>query len=160
MVEYLSVGDVARQTGLPETTVRRYATLYASYIETRRYGRSTKYAPSAVDVIRSISALYASGKETVEVSAILQGTMPQVINAAESPEIALMTSRDAQGVVALLAAQSRAIQALQDDIGALQIQRDKEHVALLEEIRALRGQIGELKATGRPSWWSRILGKN
>lgn len=71
--EWLTIADVSKRVGLAENTARRYAHLFGEYIKSRQFGRATKYAPEALEVMADISQLYQGGLSTQEIQERLRG---------------------------------------------------------------------------------------
>ncbi|MBA4358590.1 MAG: hypothetical protein C0405_12790, partial [Desulfovibrio sp.] len=46
-MELMALSDIARRTGIPAPTARRYAALFKDYFSGRRLGRMTRYPESA-----------------------------------------------------------------------------------------------------------------
>ncbi|MGD2134804.1 MAG: MerR family transcriptional regulator [Gemmatimonadales bacterium] len=69
--------DIARELGIPESTVRYYRDAFNSHIATVGTGRRRRYPPEAVAVLRSIKRGYGSGKSREEIEAELSGVHVQ-----------------------------------------------------------------------------------
>ncbi len=164
MVETLTIAQVAKEAGLPETTARRYANNFQSFFHAQTYGRAKKYPPEAVELVREIAAMYDSGKETAEIEAVLQATRTQVIDVEDAHETQLMAPRDANALAAVLNVQSGILSALQRQLEAVQSKQESEFETVLEELRALREEVAELKAKDAEAkepvgFWARLTGQ-
>jgi DNA-binding transcriptional MerR regulator len=58
----LSVREISRRTGVPESTLRYYRKLFANYIPTVGSGRGRRHPEEAVAVFQRISRLFAAGE--------------------------------------------------------------------------------------------------
>jgi len=58
----LSVREISRRTGLPESTLRYYRKLFAQYVPTVGSGRARRHPEAAVAVFQRISRLFAAGE--------------------------------------------------------------------------------------------------
>lgn len=82
----MALSDIARRTGIPAPTARRYAALFKDYFSGRRLGRMTRYPESAEAVFRRISELYGQGRITAEIEEILQREFPRTIEVGPAAE--------------------------------------------------------------------------
>lgn len=84
MEEWLDVMQLAKQTNLPDTTVRRYLQKFNQFFTYKGGKRSRRYESSAIRVLLRIKALYAEGFETAEVAKTLNNEFPVVIDGEET----------------------------------------------------------------------------
>lgn len=70
---WLSFKDVERETGIPSTSLRRFAERFPVFLAGRRIDRALCFPPDALATFRRIHELYRDGKQTPEVAAILAG---------------------------------------------------------------------------------------
>lgn len=165
MDEHFTVAQIAKQAGLPETTVRRYLNLFKPFVRAQTFGRAKKYPGETIDLARSIAAMYEAGKETSEITAFLQENVPQIIEVGDEQEKALMTARDARSMAAMLEAQAGLLNAMRTEIEATRNQHKEESEAMLTEIKALRTQVEDLqkelreRPEQRQTLWERITGR-
>lgn len=88
-MEYtLKVADIAEQTKIPESSVRRYLRQFNDFITSKRFGRATVYSQDVVPLITRIGNLYTEGKSTTEIFEILKRDTPITIS-PDSTEAAL-----------------------------------------------------------------------
>lgn len=85
-MELLALNDIARRTGIPAPTARRYASLFKEFLPGRRLGRATRYTESAVPVFERIAELYGDGRITTEIEELLRGEYPRTIEVGPSAE--------------------------------------------------------------------------
>lgn len=71
MVEWLSVSQLSKVSGIPETTVRRYLNNLEEYFRSEKIGRGKKYHPDSVEKLQRIAVLYNQDRETPEIKRIL-----------------------------------------------------------------------------------------
>lgn len=74
-----SVSDIARQLGIPESTVRYYRGLHSHHIPSVGTGRRRFYPPQALAVFRHITLSYAAGlkREQIEQGLSAEEEYPQ-----------------------------------------------------------------------------------
>ena len=63
-MELMALSDIAKHTGIPAPTARRYASLFKDYLSGRRLGRMTRYPEQSLAVFQRIGELYADGRIT------------------------------------------------------------------------------------------------
>lgn len=74
VIEWLSIAEVAKQLGLAENTARRYVNLFKEYINSKQFGRATKYDTESLEILSTVSRLYQEGLGTQEIQERLRGT--------------------------------------------------------------------------------------
>ena len=151
--EWLSIGQIAKQTKMAETTLRRYATIFKEYLEADERGRAVKYSTEAQELFIQISSLYEAGYSTPEIENNLKGQYPQTLD--------ITTTDDSGGLVAVstiievIKKQQNEIEELRDELNEI-----KDHIAVgLEErdkklVETMRKMIEEKK---KP-WWKKLIG--
>jgi len=82
----MALSDIAKQTGIPAPTARRYAALFKDFLSGRRLGRMTRYPEEALGVFNRISELYADGRITSEIEDILRREFPRTIEVGPAAE--------------------------------------------------------------------------
>jgi len=75
----MALSDIARRTGIPAPTARRYAALFKDYFSGRRLGRMTRYPEDAVPIFLRVSELYGQGRITAEIEEMLRREFPRTI---------------------------------------------------------------------------------
>lgn len=103
MKEWLDVPQLAEQTNLPDSSVRRYLTKFKQFFAYKGGKRSKRYESSAIRVLLRIKALYDEGFETAEVTNTLVNEFPVVVD-GEQTEADLSSS----GLPALATAEQMA----------------------------------------------------
>ena len=85
-MELMALSDIARRTGIPAPTARRYAALFKDFLSGRRLGRMTRYPEDAVPVFLRISELYGQGRITAEIEDMLRREFPRTIEVGPATE--------------------------------------------------------------------------
>jgi hypothetical protein len=85
-MELLALSDIAKRTGIPAPTARRYAALFKDYLSGRRLGRMTRYPDEALEIFQRISELYAEGRITAEIEDMLRREFPRTIEVGPAAE--------------------------------------------------------------------------
>ncbi|SNR86846.1 hypothetical protein SAMN04488503_1607 [Humidesulfovibrio mexicanus] len=78
-MELLALSDIAKRTGIPAPTARRYAALFKDFLSGRRMGRMTRYPEASEQIFQRIADLYADGRITSEIEEILRSEYPRTI---------------------------------------------------------------------------------
>jgi hypothetical protein len=85
-MELLALSDIAKRTGIPAPTARRYAALFKDFLSGRRLGRMTRYPEEAVGIFQRIGELYAEGRITAEIEDLLRREFPRTIEVGPAAE--------------------------------------------------------------------------
>lgn len=85
-MELMALSDIAKRTGIPAPTARRYAALFKDFLSGRRIGRMTRYPDEAIAVFQRIGELYADGRITSEIEDILRREFPRTIEVGPASE--------------------------------------------------------------------------
>jgi hypothetical protein len=89
-MELMALSDIARRTGIPAPTARRYAALFKDFFQGRRLGRMTRYPEEALPVFLRVSELYGQGRITAEIEEILRREFPRTIEVGPASEQAAL----------------------------------------------------------------------
>ena len=127
--DLLGYRELETATGVPGSTLRRYAKRFPSFLPCRVVDRAARFQPDAVDVFQRIHALYTAGRRTDEVAEILAAEVPQVHDVA-TPATTVATVGDPVALAALLPMVERLTLAVETLAEA-----QAETVALLKEMR-------------------------
>jgi len=85
-MELLALSDIAKRTGIPAPTARRYAALFRDFLSGRRLGRMTRYPEESVAVFLRVSELYTEGRITAEIEEILRREFSRTIEVGPATE--------------------------------------------------------------------------
>jgi len=85
-MELFALSDIAKRTGIPAPTARRYAALFKDFLSGRRLGRMTRYPEEALGVFQRIGELYAEGRITPEIEDILRNEFTRTIEVGPATE--------------------------------------------------------------------------
>lgn len=66
-VRLLSVAEIARRLGVPESTVHYWKNRFAQHLPSQGSGRQKRFRPEAVDVFRVIAEMFSLGHSTQDV---------------------------------------------------------------------------------------------
>jgi DNA-binding transcriptional MerR regulator len=70
-----TIRDVARELGLPESTVRYYRNAYAAYLPSVGTGRRRRYPPEAIPLLRLVAEGYAQNRPRAEIEQALSESL-------------------------------------------------------------------------------------
>ncbi|MFO7296304.1 MAG: MerR family transcriptional regulator [Clostridia bacterium] len=133
---WMTITEIAQQLNLPETTVRRYARVFADYIRSKTVGRTTRYPSETVQLFAQISELFRQGYTSRDVAEWLQRKSPKTIVVAEE-ENNHHPPPPVEAVVMLVEAQNKLIDELKTEVTQLR----KELEAARQEIAATKQEI-------------------
>src|SRR3954462_15928408 len=109
MKEYLSINQLAEQTLIPDTTVRRYIAKFPDFFHYKGGSRSRRYEDSGIKILKRIKDLYDQGYETDQADEVLRKEFTMIVdgdnveNSAEKPHTpALATVEDVTEIKELL----------------------------------------------------------
>lgn len=77
-VDFLSIAELARRLGLPESSTRFYCKRFAAYLPHLGAGRRRRYSPQVLDILRRILFLMAKNKDARGVEKELPAYFPRV----------------------------------------------------------------------------------
>lgn len=69
--DWLAFKDIELQTGIPSTSLRRFAEKFPAFLAGKRVERAVCFPPESVPIFRRIHELFRAGKHTAEVNTIL-----------------------------------------------------------------------------------------
>ncbi|HSG81971.1 MAG TPA: MerR family transcriptional regulator [Gemmatimonadota bacterium] len=151
----LSIREIARRTGVPESTLRYYRSLFPDHIPTIGAGRNRRHPEEAVNVFQLIAGMFANGESRGTVRRQLEGGPadyePQAIRRGGEPNDGV--ARRYEIAVAHPQLPSREI----EDLLTALLLRDRELAAMHRELLEMVGQLlhalGRL-AGARPGLWA------
>lgn len=73
-----TIRDIARELGLPESTVRYYRDAFAAHLPTVGTGRRRRYPPDALDILRTVARGFAEGRRREQIAHELGGASAAV----------------------------------------------------------------------------------
>ena len=138
-MDLLTVADIAKALNLPESTVRYYRDRFSAFVPVVGEGRSRRYPPEALDVLRYAAELLRSGMPADTVEQNLARRFP--INAAAEPQ---QQQDAATQSPPLISPQEQARAML---VAVMQTEMAPYLAALQAEVAALRQQVAELTET-------------
>jgi len=100
--EWLTIKTLEQVTGIPGTTLRRFADRFSPFLPGKTVDRVKKYPPESVPVFRRISELYRQGVQTGDVLHVLAKERPATLDvepvkmetAAQAPPLAGPSGQD------------------------------------------------------------------
>ena len=156
----LALRELAEATGLPESTARRYAQLFAEFLEAEGEGRDRRWPPSAVVVLQRIAALYHEGHTTEGVRRQLAVSTPgghDPAPRAATEELALLTTLVEQqaALLAEVTRQRADLVAIQQRLAALEQRQVTLTNTLVADLLARLPAAGQAPPAGkRVPWWA------
>ncbi|OGR34338.1 MAG: hypothetical protein A2051_01055 [Desulfovibrionales bacterium GWA2_65_9] len=87
-VRLLSVAEIARRLGVPESTVHYWKNRFAQHLPSQGSGRQKRFRPEAVDVFRVIAEMFSLGHSTQDVMETLGKRFPLTASLDNDPNAA------------------------------------------------------------------------
>ncbi len=150
-MELLKVSDIAKRLEIPESTVRYYRDRFPQFVPAVGEGRSKRYRPEALAVLRFIAESLRSGLPAEEVETALWARFPVTVepqqqSAAAQQQTAVTPQQASAAILRELLVE--AVQAAAEaQTAALRSEMEARHAAAMEQQTALYQQVGELAAT-------------
>ena len=158
---WVSYRDLEAATGASATTLRRFVERFPMFLACRMVDRRQMFPATAVEVVRRIQGLYASGKTTKEILGILAVEMAATIEIRPEGEVNALP-RSVEGQNGAVIGQNELVGALEPlvgrFVGALE-QMAKNQAETLELLRQLvqgGGKPAERKTMAREEIVARI----
>lgn len=172
--DLLTNADIARQLGMPESTVRYYRDRFTVFLPIVGEGRQRRYRPEALAVFQTIAEGLRNNGTAEQVEATLSRLYPrsagsqgepqqQVTVAQQQPNMAVMEAF--QSLRVAVETQSQQIHSLSSEVRQLRDQlaeRDERQAHRLDERdKALVAEIRSLLAAPHhQTLWQRWFGRN
>lgn len=96
MTARLSIREISRRTGVPESTLRYYRSLFPGQIPTLGSGRHRRHPEHAVPVFRQISDLFADGESREGILRQLKETHPDAAESGSAAASRVLRMSEAQ----------------------------------------------------------------
>ncbi len=151
MEDWLSIGQIAKKTKIPETSVRRYAATFEEYLESEKRGRAVKYSPKAQELIVQISSMYDLGYGTTEIENSIRGQYPQTVDITDKNSGGLV---EVSAIWELIKKQQSEIEELRGEI-----EETKEQIVNSLEQRDLKlvEKMRSMMEEKKKPWWKRLF---
>jgi DNA-binding transcriptional MerR regulator len=140
MTEWYSVPELAKETGIPEPTLRRYLANFPTYFISKAGARGKRYDTAAIDILKRIKQLFDSGYETAGVSEVIANEFPMIMEDNEKAEMSggfnkpgLATSEEIAKVMEFnkqLLQENRELK----ELFKMFLQKDAEKTAMVESL--------------------------
>jgi len=157
-VELLTIADIAKKLGLPESTVRYYRDRFPEYVPSVGEGRGRRYRPEAVDVLRFIADGLRNDRTATDIAEALSRMFPKTVDVNEEPQQSTAAAQQqptamtyepqqdrnqtAAVMFAIMAQQAQAIQQIAASLDKLAAQAEAAD-ALRKEVERLRNELAE-----------------
>ena len=157
-MELLTIADIAKKLGLPESTVRYYRDRFPEYVPSVGGGRRRRYRPEAVDVLRFIADGLRNERTATEIAEALGRMFPKTLDVHDEPQQPTAAAQQqptamtyepqqdrnqtAAVMFAIMAQQAQAIQQIAASLDKLAAQAEAAD-ALRKEVERLRNELAE-----------------
>jgi DNA-binding transcriptional MerR regulator len=170
--QWLTISELAEQTNIPDTTIRRYIAKFPDFFTYKGGSRSRRYEDTAIKVLVRIKSLYDAGYETDQVDSILRKEFAVIIDDnnevedTDKPTPTLATAEDIADIKQALQQQMEfnklLLERLEQQERYIRESLEKRDKMLMESIRSMQEERKALleAATSKekPSFWSRLFG--
>lgn len=159
----LTIADMARQLQIPEATVRYYRDRFALYVPSVGAGRSRRYPPEALAVLRYVAETLRQGTPIALVEAGLAERFPIVAAPQQDPSSNTAVARP-QPTAADLAALFEAALAQREAALRSELARQQAEVldaiqqqsaAVQQQLAAATERLAAVEQQLRRPWWRR-----
>ena len=160
-VELLTATEMARRLGIPESTARFYARRFSAFLPTVGEGRSRRYQPEALDVLRIVADAVHAGMPTAQIHQALTERFALTVEPQQqlaTTQQQSVTTQDPVIVAELRAVVTDLRSELADVLTELRSladrygQQEQQLAALRSELVLLRTVADERR---HQSWWRR-----
>jgi len=152
---WFTIPEISKNSGIPETTLRRWAKWSRHYLEHKKVKNKRLYSKKAVDILLLIRDLYAQGKNREEILTLLEkepppGTIDTPTVAGYENPMESIIERNTQALhatahaIKILGSQQQKIESLENEIEELKKEmtirdqkNEKDKMELLQEINAM-----------------------
>lgn len=137
--------QLSRESGVPESTIRRWIEKHRHYFAGKKIGKITYYPPAAVELITRIKSLYEAGRSTAEIEEILAEATPKTLTI--EPNDSPRSNAGLEAVNAAISAATKIVdQRREIELLAVQILQKSEEVnTLRDQVRTLQTETAALK---------------
>jgi len=168
----MTIADIAKTLGIPESTVRFYRDRFEKFIPSVGSGRQKRYRPETLDVIRYIAEAYKRNEPHWQIEEALSRMVPINAETPEQTAIASATAQQQNQIVAqeqlfsfmnkmaaaleTIAAQKEEIAALQSRIADLEARQAAADEAIERRFRQtdeLLRELREARLKKQKRWW-------
>ena len=141
MEHNLTITQIALEIDIPESTARRYAKQLSYFLPSNQIGRTVKYTPIAITVLRDASTLFTKGHTADKVKEILAEKYEQIITGdiVEDDE----SSRDNLLPADVTLFKDLVAETIRNEIAASQERSHQQIVKLSEEVKQLREELAK-----------------
>jgi DNA-binding transcriptional MerR regulator len=141
--EWYTIKELAEQTNIPDTSIRRYIDKFHDFFTFKGGSRSRRYEETAIKILIRIKNLFDNGYESEQVDATLRNEFPMVVDGDKEDEAdktpVLVTVEDV--------AELKQAQREQQEMNKLLLEKmeKQEHFnkALLEQLKNQEAYIRE-----------------
>lgn len=171
--EWLAFKDVEIQTGIPSTSLRRFAEKFPAFLAGKRVERAICFPPESLPIFRRIHELFREGKHTAEVNTILAlehvatldvDAIPTSVTrssaANQAPDLAPMVREFTTSMDKLTAALDRQGELQARSVAAIEAlaAAQRETVELLRQQQAQLAEVHPTTESGpRPRVWQALV---
>ncbi|PTM52703.1 hypothetical protein [Desmospora activa] len=157
MEEWLSVREIAEQTGWPDKTIRRYIDDFPDFILVRRIDRILRVPKESVEIMDQIRYLYQKGWGKERIKKLLGDMHPMNIvkdtSVGSPPTSPVLTRGDLVSMKNLLFEMGEAykqsqerIEQLEEEIRALRGTLEKRDQTIIEEVKGMNQTLSRVEA--------------
>lgn len=172
MRQWLTITELAEQTNIPDTTIRRYIAKFPDFFTFKGGSRSRRYEDTAIKVLVRIKNLYDAGYETDQVDAFLRKEFAVIIDGDKEVEDndkatpTLATAEDIADIKQALQQQQKfnkqLLEKLEQQERYIKESLERRDRQLMESLKIMQEErkalIEAATSKEKSSFWSRLFG--
>ncbi|MED3690735.1 MerR family transcriptional regulator [Peribacillus butanolivorans] len=167
--EWFNVMEIEKQTGIADSTLRRYIRNHGHNLQIKKRGKSYLISGESIPVIKKIRELYDKGKQLEDIEEALRRlSVPVTITMTEDKQE--VTVNVAEALQDMQKSMAELNQKYDELLNAYKEQqeyfdrklevRDQNLIEVLEEdIKSRRQSASSVEVEEKKSFWQRLLGK-
>ncbi|CDO05229.1 hypothetical protein BN988_03819 [Oceanobacillus picturae] len=156
MEKWLSISELSELTKIPETTIRRYVSKFRDYFRYDTRGRTKKYHPDTITILKKIAALYNEDYQAPEIDDILAQQFPFVVEEQPSnhqPPVKTVEQQFEEFKEQQEQFNHKVLEKLQEQQDYIKNSIDRRDSELLSAIKQIQETKKEIAAAKEKKWW-------
>ena len=158
--EFLTISELARRSGLAESTTRRYIKTFKEFFNTRKEGQRVLYGADGLDILKRVAELYSKGLTTYQVKERLTGAYTAYHEVEDNSIVD--TTRETESrerltsILERLADYKDDTERIRRELEKERETREKHEAELHKQIQGLREELERTRGKGKRSFLDKI----
>ncbi|HAJ4038281.1 MULTISPECIES: DUF3967 domain-containing protein [Bacillaceae] len=156
MEKWLSISELSELTKIPETTIRRYISKFRAYFRYDTRGRTKKYHPDTIMILKKIADLYNEDYQAPEIDDILGIQFPFAVEekpTTHHPPLKTIEQQFEDFKTYQEQFNRQLLQELHQQREYIKNSIDKRDHDLLNAIQQMQDAKKEIAAAKEKKWW-------